>query len=63
VTVKQNGGRAILRSIPKRAPVYKYYIKHIYSGDVYLGTGWDADETWQEALQNHMDNLLKALEK
>lgn len=63
VTVKQNGGKTIFRRIPKRAPVYKYYIQHIYSGDVYLGTGWDADETWHEALQNHLENLVKVLEK
>jgi len=64
VTVKQTSdGKTIFRSIPKTAPVYKYYIKHIYSGDVYLGTGWDADEFWFEALENHLNNLLKTIEK
>jgi hypothetical protein len=60
VTVKNINGKSILRSIPKMAPVYKYYIKHIYSGDVYLGVGWDADETWTEALENHLKNLVQA---
>ncbi len=63
VTVKQVNGKSILRSIPKMAPVYKYYLVHIYSGDVYLGVGWDADETWQEALENHLRNLVAATEK
>lgn len=63
VTVKQAGGKTIFRSIPKKAPVYKYYIRHIHSGDVYLGSGWDADETWYEALENHLDNLLRQIEK
>ncbi len=60
VTVKKINGKSILRSIPKMAPVYKYYLKHIYSGDVYLGVGWDADETWNEALENHLRNLVEA---
>ncbi len=61
VTVKQAGGKNIFRSIPKKAPVYKYYIRHINSGDIYLGTGWDADETWHEALENHLFNLVKTI--
>nr|WKN39821.1 hypothetical protein K4G66_14085 [Tunicatimonas sp. TK19036] len=38
-------------------PVYKYYVKHIYTGDIYLGDTWDAAPTWQEALQNHLQHL------
>ncbi|MEQ9437699.1 MAG: hypothetical protein RIG62_01580 [Cyclobacteriaceae bacterium] len=38
-------------------PVYKYYIKHIYTGDVYLGNAWDTAPTWEEALQNHLQHL------
>ena len=39
--------------------VYKFYIRHIYTGDVYAGTHWDAAETWEEALKNHLDYLRK----
>lgn len=39
--------------------VYKFYIRHLYTGDVYAGTHWDAAETWQEALQNHLRHLRK----
>lgn len=42
-------------------PVYKYYIRHIYSGDIYLGNEWDAASTWQEALENHIFNMRKEL--
>ncbi len=42
-------------------PVYKYYIRHIYSGDIYLGNEWDAASTWWEALENHISNLRKEL--
>jgi hypothetical protein len=39
--------------------VYKFYIRHIYTGDVYGGTNWDAAPTWQEALENHLRYLRK----
>lgn len=39
--------------------VYKFYIRHIYTGDVYTGTHWDAASTWQEALSNHIQYLRK----
>ena len=39
------------------APVYKYYVKHIYTGDVYLGNTWDAAPRWEEALRNHLQYL------
>jgi len=61
VTMQQNGGNIKMRHIPAKAPVYKYYIKHIYTGDVYLGNPWDADETWEEALANYIHNMKKDL--
>lgn len=39
--------------------VYKFYIRHIYTGDVYTGTYWDAASDWQEALRNHIQYLRK----
>lgn len=39
--------------------VYKFYIRHIYTGDVYGGTHWDAADTWEQALQNHLQYLRK----
>jgi hypothetical protein len=61
VTIKQNGLKLTMRHIPAKAPVYKYYIKHIYTGDVYLGTPWDADELWEDALANYINNMKKDL--
>ena len=43
-----------LTTIPSEISVYKFYFRHIDSGNVYLGTKWDADVTWQEALRNHL---------
>jgi hypothetical protein len=42
-------------------PVYKFYIKHIHTGDVYLGEQWDAADTWQEALHRHLSHVVKKL--
>ncbi|MEK6476490.1 hypothetical protein WJR50_03110 [Catalinimonas sp. 4WD22] len=61
VTLQQNGGNIKMRHIPAKAPVYKYYIKHIYTGDVYLGNPWDADESWEDALSNYIGNMKKDL--
>lgn len=55
-------GASSLKSVtPRTEPVYKYYIKHIYSGDIYLGTDWDAASTWQEALEIHIQNMRREL--
>lgn len=43
-----------LKTIAADTPVYKFYFKHIESGNVFLGTKWDADITWQQALRNHL---------
>ena len=61
VTIKQDGLKLTMRHIPAKAPVYKFYIKHIYTGDVYLGTPWDADEQWEDALTNYINNMRKDL--
>jgi hypothetical protein len=43
-----------LKNIPANTPVYKFYFKHIDSGNVFLGTKWDADVSWQQALINQI---------
>ncbi|WP_422361102.1 hypothetical protein [Reichenbachiella sp.] len=51
-----------LNTLPVDAVVYKYYVKHVYTQDAYLGSRWDADLTWEQALQNfifHMKDILK----
>jgi len=64
ITVKNRpDGTVTLRTIPVHAPVYKFYIKQLYTKDIYIGETWDADETWQEALENYLDNLTKKLRR
>ncbi len=43
-----------VKTIPAETPVYKFYIKHIPSGNIFLGTKWDADVTMEQALRNHI---------
>lgn len=54
VSVTYPGDQQQLKNIPADTPVYKVYFKHIDSGNVFLGTKWDADVTWQQALINHL---------
>ena len=61
ITVKMLNGKPTMRYIPIKAPVYKYYIKNLKTGNIYLGRDWDADETWQESLKNVIYNIGKEL--
>jgi len=40
---------------------YKYYIKHLITGDIYLGDTWDSRIRWQAALSVHLKNLKRSL--
>lgn len=46
-----------LKHIAADIPVYKFYVRHIDTGNVFLGNKWDADTTWQQALQNFIQGL------
>ena len=50
-----------LKNIPSNIPVYKFYFKHIDSGNVFLGTKWDADLSWQQALLNQLKGMKAEL--
>lgn len=41
--------------------VYKFYFKHLISGDIYLGDDWDGRPTWQQALTVHLNGMKRAL--
>lgn len=56
-TVIYKDGKSIMRRIPANGLVYKYYIKHLRTGNVYLGPYWDADETWGAALDHMLYNV------
>lgn len=54
VSVTYPNGQPQLKTYSKDDYVYKFYFKHIESGNVFFGTKWDADTTWQQALKNHL---------
>lgn len=54
VSVTYPDDKPHLISIPANSMVYKFYFKHIDSGNIFLGTKWDADLTWQNALINQI---------
>jgi hypothetical protein len=57
VSISYPGEQAQVRNISVDADVYKYYFKHIDSGNVYLGTKWDADEDWKQAIVNQLRGM------
>lgn len=57
VSISYPGDQPQVRNISADADVYKFYFKHIDSGNVYLGTKWDADETWQQAIINQLRGM------
>jgi hypothetical protein len=57
VSITYPGNEPVLKNIHANAEVFKFYFKHIDSGNVYLGTKWDADMTWQQALINQLKGL------
>ncbi len=60
---KKPDGSITLRTIPIDAPVYKFYVKSLARNEVYVGETWDADETWQEALNNFLSNMVEDLRR
>lgn len=54
VSVTYPEDRPQLKNIPANTMVFKFYFKHIDSGNIFLGTKWDADVTWQQALINQL---------
>lgn len=47
-----------VKTIPRNAIVHKFYIRQNISKNVHVGE-WDADVTWQEALNNMIGNLTQ----
>lgn len=61
VSVTHPNGQIQLKNIAADTSVFKYYVRHIDSGNVYLGTQWDADTTWQQALLNFIKGFKTEL--
>lgn len=50
-----------VKTIPSDIPVYKFYTRQIEFNNVHLGTKWDADVTWQQALRNFISGFKKEM--
>lgn len=61
VSVTYPNGQVQLKNIPADTRVFKFYIRHIDSGNIFLGTKWDAETTWQQALQNFIKGFKAEL--
>jgi hypothetical protein len=53
-SVMMLNGEPQIKTIPAEEPVYKFYIKHLEYGNIFLGNKWDTDQSWQIALANHL---------
>jgi hypothetical protein len=60
-SVSYPNGDVQLKTIDANQPVYKFYFKHLVNENVFLGTRWDADTSWQQALINQIKGLKKEL--
>jgi hypothetical protein len=60
-SVTYPNGQLQLTSNPADLSVYKFYFKHLENGNVYLGTKWDADTSWTQALLNQIKGLKAEL--
>ena len=61
VSVTYPDSQQQMKSISSNTPVYKFYFKHIDSGNVFFGTKWDADITWEQALINQIKGMKAEL--
>ena len=46
-----------LKTIPADERVYKFYFKQLQNGNIFLGTKWDADPSWMQALINQVRGM------
>ncbi|MBX2961216.1 MAG: hypothetical protein KF687_01815 [Cyclobacteriaceae bacterium] len=61
VSVTFPNGQEQLKTIPANTQVYKFYARQIQFNNVFLGTRWDADVNWQQALRNFILGFKREL--
>jgi hypothetical protein len=60
-SVSYPNGQMQLKTNPADESVYKFYFKQLQNGNIYLGTKWDADASWMQALLNQIKGLKAEL--
>ena len=61
LSVLNKDGKSEVISYSGMRKVYKFYIKHIITGNVFLGSVWDAHPTREDALNSFIWNLKNEL--
>ena len=59
VTIRYTGDQSQAVTLSLRDNIFKYYVYHIKSNTTYLGTEWDGDLGWRQALLNHLRSIKK----
>ena len=60
-SISYQDGQLQLKTTPAEQPVYKFYFKQLENNNIYLGTKWDADADWRQALLNQIKGLKAEL--
>lgn len=60
-SISYASGQLELKTTPADQSVYKFYFKQLENNNVYLGTKWDADGDWKQALINQIKGLKAEL--
>lgn len=53
--------KPMVRYISSSRNIFKFYLKNSITGDIFIGSGWDADVTIEDALSNFIFYLKKDL--
>ena len=56
-SVTYSNGQMQLKTNAADEAVYKFYFKQLENSNIYLGTKWDADPNWQQALINQIKGM------
>lgn len=60
-SISYASGQLELKTAPAEQTVYKFYFKQLENLNVYLGSKWDADIDWKQALINQIKGLKAEL--
>jgi hypothetical protein len=60
-SITYSGGQEQVKTIPSDQAIFKFYTRQIEFNNVFLGTKWDADVTWQAALINFIAGFRKEM--
>lgn len=63
ISMHTKNGKSDARPISKKSNAWKFYIKELNSQTIYLGTEWDADINYIEAMISHFNSIINNLNR